>query len=309
MKLFCSCCKKWGLSARRAISIEPVMALYVWSSLVCHSALNKLEKEKACRANLKFNDTFCDRLLNGEFSNSTEAAEIQALLHRLHQWQNHLETFIPLILISILGAVSDKFQIRKPFLVFTIIGELLALVGCILSVVFMKEWRVEVEGVLQIVVPAFFGGPEMGLSLAYAYISDYSSIESRTFRIGMLQAVIYGCILISEYVGAILVTRWTYFEIFLLTGVSIMMTIALTIFWLYEKEDMRIVFNKPAITNTLNPKNLFQTLSFIGKNFYTRAALVVAMGFFIDIVYSMVLAGKSKTIFTSHSIGKAHTVG
>lgn len=277
---------------RRVVTIEPIVVLYIWSSLVCRPALVKLEQEKACKVNLKLNDTFCNRILIGEFSNSTEALEMQTLLGGVHFWQTNLEAFIPLILMAIVGAVSDKFKVRKPFLILAFVGELLSVIGCILCVVFMKEWRVEIEGAVQIVVPALFGGPHMIISLAYAYISDISSMESRTFRIGIIQVFIHGTMLFSGYIGAILVTKWSYIQILSLTGFSLLITMLLTIFWLYEEEDMYIVLNKQAVTNTLNPKYLFETLHLIVKNAYTRIALVVLMGFFIDIVYNMVLSGR-----------------
>lgn len=277
---------------RRVITIEPVLALYVWSSLVCHASLIRLEQEKTCKANLALNETFCDRILNGEFSNSTEVAEILKILERLHFWQSNLETFIPLLLVSLVGAVSDKFKVRKPFLVLALIGELLSTIGCMFCVIFMKEWKVEVEGAVQIVVPALLGGPHLIISFSYAYISDITSMESRTFRIGILQGLMHGSMMLAEYIGGILVTRWSYFQILSLTIFFFIVTILVTIFWVYEEEDMHIVLNKQVVSNTLNPRHLFETLHLIVKNAYTRIALVVLMGFFIDIVYNMVLSGR-----------------
>lgn len=176
---------------RELITVEPVLACYICAAIIVIPSLQDLELEKACRVNRAFGDEVCAPILRGEHENLTEENTlVQTTVVDMHSWQNPLQQVMPLILVLFLGSYSDRHKIRKPFLVLPLVGELFSTASCILCVVFMGSWPLEVLGVSQGVVPSFFGGYTMLNMAAFSYIADVSSVEMRTLRIGIVQLVL-----------------------------------------------------------------------------------------------------------------------
>lgn len=176
---------------RELITVEPLLACYICAAIIIIPSLQDLELEKACRVNRGFGDEICVPILQGEHENLTEENTlVQTTVVDMHSWQNPLQQVMPLILILFLGSYSDRHKIRKPFLILPLLGELFSVVSCVLCVVFMNSWPLEVLGVSQGVIPSFFGGYTMMNMAAFSYIADVSSVEMRTLRIGVVQLVL-----------------------------------------------------------------------------------------------------------------------
>lgn len=173
------------------ITIEPLVALYQMAVHLSKPALDNLEFEKACRVNLKYNYTVCEAVLIGNYTNYTKENDmIQIVISNMRLWQHPMQSFMPLILALFLGSFSDRYKCRKPFFLLPIIGEVFGFISCILCVIFMKSWPLEIQGILQKVVPSLFGGQVMLAMATTAYVADISSVEMRTLRLGLLQIVI-----------------------------------------------------------------------------------------------------------------------
>ncbi|GJQ69727.1 hypothetical protein Trydic_g22293 [Trypoxylus dichotomus] len=187
---------------KTVITVEPLIAFYFIPSVICYPALYTLELEKACRVNGGFNDTICDVVVAGTGdAYEEENIRVQQIIANMHSWQNPMQNFVPIILILFLASYSDRHKIRKPFLLLPIVGEFFAITGCILSVVFMKQLPIEVQGFSQTVVPSFLGGSPTLVMAVFAYISDVSTIEMRTLRIGIVQILLTVCSLLSALGG------------------------------------------------------------------------------------------------------------
>lgn len=181
--------KLWMMT--QMITVEPLVFLYQMAKTIVKPALDNLELEKACRVNLNYSSTICDSILNGSHENYThENNEIQEALSNMHSWQQPLQSFTPLVLVIFFGSFSDRHRLRKPFLLFPLLGDIIGLSGCILCVVYMELWPLEVQGVMQNVVPSMLGSSVVILMYTTAYIADTTSVENRTMRLGVLQILL-----------------------------------------------------------------------------------------------------------------------
>ncbi|XP_050502703.1 uncharacterized protein LOC126881986 isoform X2 [Diabrotica virgifera virgifera] len=158
---------------RDVITIEPLAGFYQLGIVLSKPAFSNLEFEKACRVNLGYNDTVCNAVLAGNHRNfSAENKNIQIIISKMHSWQQPVQSIIPLLLILFMGSFSDRHKWRKPFFILPIIGDILGGLGGILCVVNMKTWPLEVQGVLEKIVPSLFGSQNLLIMATTAYIAD-----------------------------------------------------------------------------------------------------------------------------------------
>lgn len=253
---------------RDVITVEPIIACYVISSVLCAPALNQLELEKACKSNCGYNDTICDTIVQatGEFANETKT--VQRVIADMHSWQGPLQSFTPLILVLFLGSYSDRHQLRKPFMLIPIFGEFFAVAGCILCVIFMKEWPLEVQGFAQTVVPSFLGGQTMIVMAIFSYIADISTIEMRTLRVGIVQIVLNVCFPAAQSFSGVLFVALGYIPMLCIAGGIYLIGLLYGIFRIKEKRAevktekkslLKDIFNWELIVDTF--KILFQKKS------------------------------------------------
>lgn len=203
---------------KHVITVEPIIACYIMSSILCGPALNQLELEKACKSNCDYNDTICDSIIQGTGTFPNETKRVQRIVADMHSWQGPLQSFTPLILVLFLGSYSDRHKLRKPFMLIPIFGEFFAVAGCILCVIFMREWPIEVQGFAQTVVPSFLGGQTMIVMAIFSYIADISTLEMRTLRIGIVQIVLNVCYPAVQSFSGILFNAIGYIPMLCLAG-------------------------------------------------------------------------------------------
>lgn len=264
------------------ITVEPIIACYVISSVLCAPALNQLELEKACRSNCDYNDTICDSIIKatGKFANET--TKVQQIIADMHSWQGPLQSFTPLILVLFLGSYSDRHQLRKPFMLIPIIGEFFAVAGCILCVIFMKEWPLEVQGVAQTVIPSFLGGQTMIVMAIFSYIADVSTVEMRTLRVGIVQIVLNVCFPAVQSFSGILFKAIGYIPMLCMAGLIYLIGLLYGIFRIKEvrtnvevekKSLLKDIFNSKLVTDTF--KILYQNKSGNNRMFIWFIMLVL----------------------------------
>lgn len=279
------------LYVKEVITVEPLIAAYLMASVVCGPALNYLEFEKGCRSDLKLEDAVCDIILTEVDHNYTaENDEIQTLIGNMHSWQVPLQSVVPLILVLFLGSYSDRHKLRKPFLLIPIFGEFFAVVGCILCVVFMKEWPLASQGIAQTVVPSFFGGPTMLIMAVFAYIADVSSEEMRTLRVGVVQIVLNICTPVGQAVSGILFTSIGYIGVLSLAACCYLFAVLYGIFWIKEPKTPEVASKKSFISDAFDPKHAVETFNLLFKGSGNMRVFLLAV-LFIQIIYSLVVTG------------------
>ncbi|KAF7265355.1 hypothetical protein GWI33_021203 [Rhynchophorus ferrugineus] len=249
---------------KEVITVEPLIACYIMPAILAKPALLVLEFEKACRANLALNDTVCDGIIASEQDIYPEAnARIQILISDVHSWQLPIQSVMPLILVLFLGSYSDRHQWRKPFLLLPLMGELFAVTGCILSVIFMKYWPLELHGFLQTIVPSFFGGQTMLVMAVFAYIADVSTLEMRTLRIGIVQIVMNACVPIVQSFSALLFNEIGYIGCLLIAGALYLFGIIYGVFWIKEPKRPQKESKKSLLADIFDTKHAIDTFKLI----------------------------------------------
>ncbi|XP_013184500.2 proton-coupled folate transporter-like [Amyelois transitella] len=202
------------------ITLEPVLTCYVIPGVISRMATQNLNLDKACRVNKNLGNKICDALIAKQGTEyQKEELEIQELIAAMESWKNVLLTAIPSFLILFLGAWSDRTRKRKICILLPIFGELMTCLSNILNAYYFYELPVEVTMFFEALFPAITGGWAATYMGAFSYISDISSEESRTFRVGIANLCLTAGGPIGSALSGILLEKIGYYGVFTLSAV------------------------------------------------------------------------------------------
>ncbi|CAH0727978.1 unnamed protein product, partial [Brenthis ino] len=235
--------KLWYL--KRNITVEPIMAGLIISSMLSRLVVQNLNLDKACRVRLNYTNDICDSLIKQKEGNFTlYEGEVQKIISSIEAWKSIVQTAIPIILVIIMGAWSDRTGNRKLCILLPIFGEFLVCISNILSTFFFYEISIEVTMFLEALFPAITGGWVMVYLGVFSYVSDITDAESRTFRIGLVNLCLTGGVLIGTALSGILLKFLGYYSIFTLSGSIYLVTFIYGYFYLKTKTKPGIEDNK-----------------------------------------------------------------
>lgn len=186
----------WFRKVVSYISVEPFVLCWVLPSCILIVAMENLNLEKSCRVNLGLSDEVCENMINKTINDincadvdlsanvtSTDHLQIlardvcwaetesQKLLSVVFGLRSPIAAIVPLIIVLFAGGWSDKVGVRKPLVLFPIVGELIGAIILLLSSVFMNEIPMEVPAFSERVVPSLFGGQTLMLMGIYSYLT------------------------------------------------------------------------------------------------------------------------------------------
>lgn len=197
------------------VTVEPVLACYVVPGVLARLATQNLNLDKACRVNKKYGDTVCDALIARQGNKYLkEELAVQELIAAMESWKNVLLTAIPSFLILFLGAWSDRTGKRKICILLPIFGDLLMCLSNILNAYYFYELPVEITMFFEAFFPAITGGWITTYMGAFSYISDASSEESRTFRVGIANLCLTAGGPIGSVLSGVLLKHIGYYGVF-----------------------------------------------------------------------------------------------
>ncbi|XP_053602861.1 proton-coupled folate transporter-like [Plodia interpunctella] len=197
------------------ITVEPIMACYVMPSVLASLATQNLNLEKACRVNLNFSTEVCDALNLRQTENYTEyETQVQTLTASVQAWKNVVQTAIPVLLILFVGAWSDKTGKRKACIMLPIVGEFLTSIGFIVNTYYFYELPVEVAAMTEAIFPAITGGWFTNFIGVFSYISDITTEEERTYRVGIVNLCMSLGFPIGSALSGVLLTWLGYYGVF-----------------------------------------------------------------------------------------------
>lgn len=222
---------------RQNFTIEPVLACYVVPVVLSRLATQNLNLDKACRLNLKYGDAVCDALIarKGDMYRKEEAA-VQQLVAGMEAWKNIIHTALPSFLILFIGAWSDRTRRRKICILLPIVGDLLACVSDIFSTYFFYELPLELCMFLEAFFPAITGGWITMFMGAFCYISDVSSEESRTFRVGVANLCLTAGGPIGTALSGILLEKIGYYGVFSISSVLCLFSIIYGMYYIKDPD-------------------------------------------------------------------------
>ncbi|KAM3961885.1 proton-coupled folate transporter-like [Aphomia sociella] len=220
------------------ITVEPIMACYVMPSVLASLATQNLNLEKACRVNLNFSAEVCDALAMRATENYTEQeTEVQTLTASVQAWKNIVQTAIPVILILFIGAWSDRTGKRKACILMPIVGEFLTCIGFIINTYYFYELPMEVAALTEAIFPAITGGWFTNFIGVFSYISDITTIEERTYRVGIVNLCMTLGYPIGSALSGVLLTWIGYYGIFSLSAVLYMFSLIYGYYYIEEPKN------------------------------------------------------------------------
>jgi MFS transporter, PCFT/HCP family, solute carrier family 46, member 3 len=223
------------------------MACYVMPSVLASLAVQNLNLEKACRVNYNFSEEICEALKIRDTANYTRYEEdVQKLAATVQAWKNVIQTAIPFLLILFVGAWSDKTGKRKVCILMPIVGEFITSIGLIVNTYFFYELPVEVAVFTEAIFPAITGGWYTSFVGVFSYIGDITTIEERTYRVGIVNL----CMTLGYPIGNALsgiLLRWIgYYGVFTISGSLYLFSVMYGVFYL-EDPKKQIIEKKVSI--------------------------------------------------------------
>ncbi|KAB0804060.1 hypothetical protein PPYR_01030 [Photinus pyralis] len=187
------------------VTVEPLMFLFVFPSMLLTLSIVNLHMDKACRVNLQLNASVCDGLSqrNSSMYTSEEENMVQRMVANMNMWKAVIQSVLPPCLLLMLGAWSDKHNRRKLLMGFPIVGEVITVTGFILCTYFFYELPMEVTGVVESLPTSATGGWFVMFMAVYSYVGAVSTLESRTLRIGALKICATGSIMVGTAMSGI----------------------------------------------------------------------------------------------------------
>lgn len=250
-------------------TVEPFLLCYVLPIAISGLAVQKLNIEKACRVDLNLSEEICFRAVNGEFSENdtiSAAAQLNAtkLVADMTAWQNPLQSSLPAIVILNVGAWSDKTGNRKALMLIPVIGEIISSAGLLLTTYFFLEWPLWSTALIEALPSALTGGYAIALMGSYSLIADLTSVESRTFRIGLVGIIVTLGVPFGTSISGVLTEAVGYYGIF---GINLVLYILGFIYTYCKIKNVRTVKLEGTMAQKLldffHPRNVWDTVSLV----------------------------------------------
>lgn len=176
----------------KTITIEPILICTVLPSLMIVITNQNLSLEKSCRVNLALDKEICDALSarNSSYPDyKTNEASVQRVAANLTLWKNVIQSLFPPLLLLFLGSWSDRHLRRKPLVLIALFGEICTSLSMLLCVFYFYEIPLEFVILGQSLPTVFTGGWAALFLGVFSYISNITTVETRTVRIGAVHTL------------------------------------------------------------------------------------------------------------------------
>ncbi|XP_032527478.1 lysosomal proton-coupled steroid conjugate and bile acid symporter SLC46A3 isoform X2 [Danaus plexippus] len=182
------------------VTIEPVMFFYMMAYMITNVIEQTFYVFRACTVDHGYSEEICYNINKYEDINK----EVQVTVSTFHQWNGIAGHVVPLLLAFFLGSYSDK-RGRKVVLLAGLLGKLYF--SIMITVNTVKPWPLS-----YVIYTAAFPSALTGADLAifagcFAYISDVSSINNRTLRVGILDVVYLSTMPTGVAIGNLIYNR------------------------------------------------------------------------------------------------------
>lgn len=169
------------------VTVEPTVLMFFIGCTVASMSSANLGLEKACRVNLNFTDEICTAMIDQTLESQNQyEKEVQTLVARAMAWKSYFTSTIPCILGVFIGTWQDKTGHRKIFIIYPIVGQIIASLNHIMNVFFLTQLNLEFLAFSEAIIDALSGGNCVLTLTVFAFISAITSEKDRTFRIGMV---------------------------------------------------------------------------------------------------------------------------
>lgn len=252
--------KSWDF--RSKVTVEPFVICYVLPSVLAGLAVQNLCLEKSCLVNLQYDEQTCRHIMQGRTHNYTEQEKsVQIMVTGMTAWSFPLQTALPGILTLFLGAWSDRTGNRKAFMVLPIVGKLISIVGIILSTVFFLQVGLNETALIEGLPPALAGGRVAMTMAVYSYITDITSDKERTFRLGIITAILTLTRPVGLALSGYMTKRLGYYGVFSVACAFYLFGFVYIVLRLKEKAKKTIDGDNQSLLVMFSPKDLVATVN------------------------------------------------
>ncbi|XP_050538920.1 solute carrier family 46 member 3-like [Daktulosphaira vitifoliae] len=218
-------------------TVEPMLGCYIVSSVLTSLATQNLNLQKACRVNLRLNESICYALENKNTVNfAKEELMVQELVADMIIWKTIMQSSIPSILITFVGSWSDRNHKRKPCMLVPIIGEFLTSIGLLVCTYYFYELPMEVAGLVESIPPAMTGGWMTMFMAVFSYVGDVSSVKMRTLRIGVVNVFCFVGIPVGTALSGVLFKKLGFYGVYTIATVLYILSFTYGLFFIKEKK-------------------------------------------------------------------------
>ena len=172
----------------RPLIVEPILILYFlgWTpriTLMQQYVHARFQEDLGFSGHTYSNDTVTQCYLNKSSGTFKEEQHVQATSSSWLLYYDIIGIIPSFLTIMFLGAYSDK-RGRRLLLILSSLGEFCTQLSVYLTILFHLPLAMTYIGQ---VIQAFMGGPSAMLMAVFAYVSDITTHEERTFRIVVLE--------------------------------------------------------------------------------------------------------------------------
>lgn len=201
------------------LSVEPILFCYSWPSVMASIAMQNLNLEKACRVNLRYDETICDAMSVRNKSGYSEhdEQETQKIVASINGYKSIMQSVLPIVILLFLGSWSDRHARRKPCMILPLVGEIGTTVGSLISLYFFYELPVEFNCFAEAIPQGLGGGWYTMCVGVFTYVTQISTEENRTLRIGAVSVLVTISLGLGSTMSGILFNQLGFYGVFLLS--------------------------------------------------------------------------------------------
>lgn len=196
------------------VTLEPMLFLKMVAEGNTIVIGDTLEIDRVCRVNLNFSQEDCMAMDDGNHSQIQEA--VQVYQNTFNYYQSLIASILPVLVILFAGSISDQYGRKLPmvtvlagFVMFSVIYIITAL---------NPSWPVEVLYAATVAVNATGSWVVFNMAV-YSYLADITTMETRTKRMGWMDAIWYMGGPIGTLMGGWLYQAYGIATVFAVSGV------------------------------------------------------------------------------------------
>lgn len=190
--------------------LEPAILLLFYAWNVSSAVFTNQVVFQACTVTLGFNESLCAEL--GTENQSAAAVElekeVQPYTTRVLMAKTLIESIVPALCSMFIGPWSDKYG-RKPVLLSTFIGSFFTY-SLVATICFLSgKYEIDPWYYIFAYIPAALSGGNCALITGvFCYITDVTTEQNRAVKMGVLEAAIFGGLLLGT-LSSSYILRWT----------------------------------------------------------------------------------------------------
>ncbi|RXG57879.1 Proton-coupled folate transporter [Armadillidium vulgare] len=226
-----------------SITLEPMLFLKMVAESNYKVVGDTLEIDRICRVTLNYTDEECKAMDDGNHTDIQN--EVQVYQNNFNYNQTLMDSFIPLLVVLLVGPMSDKYG-RKPAMISVLLGFIgLSLVYTLTAL--NPSWPVQVLYLGNIFVTV--GGTWVVFNMAvYSYLADITTTDCRTKRMGFADAIWYAGSPLGTMIGGFLFHGFGYAAVFILSTVLWILCLIYTIFLVKESRQPNTDYEEELIS-------------------------------------------------------------